>query len=416
MTQSTKSTFCIGRFLIDVPEGSQPSGGNYKYDFISIEPVKQKPIDEFEKEVATREEQLRVAKNNRTKQSMLVQSVRPAENTRILASWEVAASTAQIKVSGYRWLDGSRFLLEDTVDDDKKNAGIDSMREALSRLRSRGEGEMPSEPGFCFAGGFVANPKWRNEEAAIDIDIAGHPDAFVSVWIYPLASHKKDKPLLERMGGLSQALGNLATAVRVLRKGDRQIGPYKGQEHLASAPNSGGMRGHAFVWETQGEGTLDMPAIKIELTTGHQDSKGNPQQTTLTDQQAIKLWDDILNSFRLRPTGGQLKTGAADSAPQPHLPLGELVATGNACPQTGWWQTSEPGEVAGGRRQRFVAGEAMPEAVMLGQSSIWHKLKGERPSYRKVTVWKLVGYDDGADSAVARTASHDGDVATSGQA
>ena len=268
------------------------------------------------------------------------------------------------------------------------------MRGMLAHVRSRTETEAPADPGYCFAGGFIANAEWENEEAAIDIDIAGHPDAFVSVWIYPLASHKHDKPLLERMGGLTQALGNLATSVHVLRKGSRQIGPYKGQEHLASAPNSGGMRGHAFVWETQGDGTLDTPAIKIELTTGHQDDKGNPQKTTLTDQQAIKLWDDILNSFRLRPTGDSVKTSELSPDPTPSLPLGELVATGSVCPQTGWWQTSESGTIEGGRRKRFVAGELMPAVVMLGESSVWQKLKGSRPSYRTATLWKLVGYDE----------------------
>ena len=37
---ATPSTFCMGRFLIDVPAGSTLSGGNHEYDFIQIEPVK----------------------------------------------------------------------------------------------------------------------------------------------------------------------------------------------------------------------------------------------------------------------------------------------------------------------------------------------------------------------------------------
>jgi hypothetical protein len=61
------------------------------------------------------------------------------------------------------------------------------------------------------------------------------------------------------------------------------------------------MRGHAFVWETQGGGTLDTLAIKIEVTTSYHDGKGNQQKTSLTDKEAMKLWGDILGSFRLRP-------------------------------------------------------------------------------------------------------------------
>jgi len=393
-TSAGASTFCMGRFLIDVPFGSKLSGGNYKYNFMMIEPVKATTVAEFEKVTETLESKLKVSNNKNTKQSMLLGSVRPEKSTRILASWKADFSTALISIDGYRWIDGSQFEFHADVGDDRQDSGVNRMRDALARLRPRADSEVPVEPGYCFAGGFLAKSDWENEEAGVDIDIAGHPDAFVSVWIYPLASHKHDKPLLERMGGLSQALGNLATSVHVLRKGNRQIGPYKGQEHLASAPNSGGMRGHAFVWETQGDGTLDTPAIKIELTTGHQDDKGNPQKTTLTDQQAIKLWDEILNSFRLRPTGGSVKTSELSPEPTPSLPLGELVATGSVCPQTGWWQTSESGTIEGGRRKRFVAGEPMPDVVMLGESSVWQKLKGNRPSYRTATLWKLVGYDE----------------------
>ncbi|MRV75295.1 hypothetical protein GJ700_26610 [Duganella sp. FT92W] len=288
--------------MVDVPAGSKLSGGNYKYDFLGIEPVKATSRAEFEEDVDGKETKLGTTKHE-VDPSLLRSSLRPQQDTRILAFWEEDVVTSVVNIEGYRWINGNGFQLKGEVSNNRQESGLSRMQDALSRLRPRADTEIPTAPGYCFAGGFIANSRWRNEEAGVDIDIAGHPDAFVSVWIYPLASHKKDRPLLERMGGIAQALGNLVTSVRVLRKGDRQIGPYKGQEHLASAPDSGGMRGHAFVWETQGDGTLDTPAIKIELTTGHQDSNGNPQQTTLTDQQAIKLWDDMLNSFRLRPTG-----------------------------------------------------------------------------------------------------------------
>jgi hypothetical protein len=390
-SSSIASTYCMGRFLIDVPVNSRLSGGNYKYDFIAIESAKALTLEEFRRDVAKRESDLKSARNKETKQGMLLQSVEPDASTRILASWKADFSADVINVSGYRWIDGKRFMFQLDVDDDRLESGLNRMRDALARLHSRADTDIPIEPGYCFAGGFVSNSRWRNEEAGVDFRIADHPDTIVSVWFYPLSIYKHDKPLLERMGGMTQLLGNLATSVHVLRKGDRKVGPYKGQEHLASAPSSGGMRGHAFVWETQGDGTLDTPAIKIELSTGNQDLKGNPQKTSLTDEQAMKLWDDILNSFRLRPTGTPVKT--SDVGPEPHVPLGELAATGRACPQTGWWQASEAGEIEGGARQYFRAGETMPQVTALGESSLWQKFKGARPSYRTATVWKLVDYD-----------------------
>nr|WP_151201301.1 T6SS immunity protein Tli4 family protein [Herbaspirillum sp. B39] len=206
-------------------------------------------------------------------------------------------------------LDGTRYLFKKEAGMSKPSAGtmsrqdhaVERMRKILSNLRKRSTHDIPTEPGYCFEGGFIANPEWEMEEAGIDIDVAGHPDAFVSVWFYPLSRRAHSEPLLDRVGGVLQMLGRMATSVHVLRRGDRQVGPYKGQEFLVTAPNSGGLRGHSFIWETEGDGTLDTPALKIELTTGYRDKKGNPQQTRLTDEQAIKLWDDVLNSFRLRP-------------------------------------------------------------------------------------------------------------------
>jgi hypothetical protein len=390
---TTTATYCMGRFLIDVPAGSVQSGGNYKYDFINISPVKKIDFENFEKETESREQELKSSKNEKTKESMLLQSLQLGQDGKLLASWKADFSTAIISIDGYRWIDGNQFQFQLDVGNGRQESGIKRTRKALTQLRSRTDNDIPTEPGYCFAGGFIANPEWENEEAGVDFRISNHPDTIVSVWFYPLASYKHDKPLLERMGGMTQLLGNLATSVHVLRKGDRQVGPYKGQEHLASAPNSGGMRGHSFVWETQGEGTLETPAIKIELSTGHPDRKGNPQKTSLTDEQAMKLWDDILNSFHLRPTGDAVKTSDIAPEPQPRLSLGELVATGRTCPQTGWWQASEAGEIEGGARQYFRAGETMPQVTTLGESSLWQKLKGARPSYRMTTVWKLVDYD-----------------------
>ena len=398
-TQDT-TPWCIGRFLIDVPAGSRLSGGSYKYDFARIEPPVAMSLEQFNQELNAREETLRSIKHKK-EPSLLRTTQQPAPNTRVLAFFEEPYITSGIEIEGYKWVDGTRFLLKGTADDDRQAKAVAGMVDSISRLRPRADSDIPAEPGYCFAGGFIANDEWENEEAGIDFRIAGHPDAILSVEIYPLAAHKRDKPLLERMGGVLLQLGTLASGVHVLRKGDRPIGEIKGQEYLATGPNSGGMRGHSFIWETLGEGTLDTPAIVIELETGHQDDKGNPQKTRLSDEQALKLWDSILGTFRLRPVGGApAKTSAVEP---PTTPLGELAATGRPCPQTGWWQCSENGAVAGGTRQHFVAGETLPPAVLLGAPSVWQKLMNQRPRHETATVWTLVEYGAVPDAAPAGT-------------
>ncbi|QJP98711.1 T6SS immunity protein Tli4 family protein [Herbaspirillum rubrisubalbicans] len=302
------STFCTGRFLLDIPAGSVLSGGNYRYDFARLDKPKAMSLEEFEAEMAIKENTLRSTKH-KVEPSLLRLLVKPDPNSWIFVYWERAFLTSIAQVDGYRWIDGTRYLFKTEAGMSKPPTGtksyqddaVERMRATLAGLRKRSTHDIPTEPGYCFEGGFIANPEWENEEAGIDIDIAGHPDAFVSVWFYPLSMRAHSQPLLDRMGGVLQMLGRMATSVHVLRRGDRQVGPYKGQEFLVTAPNSGAMRGHSFIWETEGEGTLDTPALKIELTTGHRAKDGNPQKTRLTDEQAMKLWDDVLNSFRLRP-------------------------------------------------------------------------------------------------------------------
>ena len=302
------TTFCTGRFALDMPTGSVLSGGNYRYDFARLMKPQAMSLEAFEEEMVTKEKTLRSTKHE-SDPSLLRLLSKPDPQTWIFVYWEHHFSGGIALVDGYRWIDGTRFLFRSKAGMSKPPTGtksyqdqaVERMRTTLVSLRKRITAEIPTDPGYCFEGGFIANPEWEMEEAGIDITIAGHPDAFVSVWFYPLARSAHSKPLLDRMGGVLQTLGQIANSVHVLRKGERQAGPYMGQEFLASAPSSRGMRGHKFIWETEGDGTPDTPALKIELTTGYRDKNGNPQQTRLTDEQAIKLWDEVLNSFRLRP-------------------------------------------------------------------------------------------------------------------
>jgi hypothetical protein len=136
------------------------------------------------------------------------------------------------------------------------------------------------------------------------------------------------------------------------------------------------------------------------MQTGVADNAAGATKASLTDEEAIAVWDKITSTIRVRPTSAA-PVKAADAG-TPRLPLGELAATGRVCPQSGMWESSAPGDIKGGARQHFKAGERMPHLISLGEPSVWQKLKGERPSYRTATVWKLVDYGDapgGADVA-----------------
>ncbi|WP_253907285.1 T6SS immunity protein Tli4 family protein [Herbaspirillum rubrisubalbicans] len=240
------STFCTGRFLLDMPAGSVLSGGNYRYDFARLDKPKAMSLEEFEAEMAAKENTLRSTKH-KVEPNLLRFLVKPDPQSWIFVYWEKGFITSVVQVDGYRWIDGTRYLFKAEAGHGKPATGtrsyqdntVERVRKILSSLHKRSTHEIPTEPGYCFEDGFIANPKWEMEEAGIDIDIAGHPDAFVSVWFYPLAMRAHSQPLLDRMGGVLQMLGRMATSVHVLRRGDRQVGPYKGQEFLVKRMRAG---------------------------------------------------------------------------------------------------------------------------------------------------------------------------------
>jgi len=72
------------------------------------------------------------------------------------------------------------------------------------------------------------------------------------------------------------------------------------------------------------------------------------------------------------------------------IPLGKTVATGDVCPQTGWWEPIDAQGRPDGPKRQFAAGQTMPEAVYESQPSLWQKLKGEHPVSLRATAWRLV--------------------------
>ena len=204
--------------------------------------------------------------------------------------------------------------------------------------------------------------------------------------------------------------GDWYSRVKFFRRGDREINGWHGFEVLARKPaQAGGSGNHQFAFLSLGELKNPLkPELDVQLDTGVHGNDTAATPPSLTDEEAVALWDKLTSSIRVRPTGGAVRT--SDATP-PKAPLGELAATGHACPQTGWWLSVEQCRpVQGGRRQFFRTGERMPHAVLLGERSVWQKLKGEHPNYTIATVWKLVDYDEPQASpttTVAQAAAQD---------
>lgn len=282
-----------------------------------------------------------------------------------------------------QWTKGARSLQE-------VQQLIDILNDNAKHLRPRAEDEIPTENGLCVEGGFV-NFQPDYQGAAVGIRLAEIPDVHFSIDTTKNQDSVADADDLDQRLARAKNDGGLQyLLIKIFRHGARQIGEWSGTEILARKPAlEKSSEAHEFLFFSPGEKNDPLrPYWDIRLDTGVKGNRTAGIKPGVSDEEAIALWDKLMSSIRLRPTNSP----QASTAIPPTTPLGALLSTGNICPQTGWWQCNEGGEVAGGKRQLLKQGEAAPHAFILGEPSMLQKLQGKRPSYKAVTVWTLVEY------------------------
>lgn len=309
-------------------------------------------------------------------------------------------SSAQVAYTIYSYVPVGKDLYVQRVSSAvSKDKSIESLNNIAKNLRSRAADEIPAESGTCIEGGFVS---WQPvfEQVAVGVRLKEFPDVHFSIEVLKNQDHLPEQTDLEsRLKGAEKDGGTWYSRVKFFRRGPRQLGDWKGSEALALKPAQENINeSHEFRFISLGAPNAPLqPQLDIQLDTGASGHKMGKVKPSLTNEEAVALWDKLTSSIRVRPLGSK-KSSAADSL---KTPLASLVGTGATCSETGWWQCTEGGNIEGGKRRHFTAGEKMPHAVLLGEPKLWQKLTGERPRHTTSTVWQLVEYDEVAAAAAA---------------
>ena len=281
---------------------------------------------------------------------------------------------------------------------------ISSLNAVARSLRLRAESEIPEEPGACIEGGFVSfQPEY--ERIGLGVRLKEFPDVHFSI-------DATKKPILVASDALEprlvqaekdarrEGLGLLYSRIKTFRRGPRKVDDWNGFEVLARKPANGDeTEAHEFLFLSQGSPNDPLrPVLDVQFNTGVGGNRTASVKPSLNDEEAVALWDKLITSIRVRPTGDAAKTSTATP---PKTPLGAYIDSGAECPHSGWWRCSDSGEVAGGRRRHFVEGDVMPPVVVLGKPDVWQKIRGQRPGHEIPTVWELMEYDQvsGAEDA-----------------
>lgn len=296
----TSIPYCFGRYVIDLPENVEYLGSVERYRRLSID-VEQMSQAEFKNEISDFEKKLRNTKHVKDP-SLLILSSAPDSDSRVFAFWSADFSTLSIDLTGYRWVNGLRYRFHSDEDPTRVEHGVQVVSNVISRLQVRGNG-IPANTGFCIRGALLADREENDdEETTITFRLRDKPDVQIEI----ATSRNGNQPpetLLSRKQGVLSALSSLGAwlgSIHTFREGNRSAAGLEGQEWLLRAPNDHKFQSHVFSWEASGRpSSVLFPQIRIDLTTANYGYVA-PAPPSLTDAEALQLWDQILGTLRLR--------------------------------------------------------------------------------------------------------------------
>ena len=298
---------CYGRFLLDVPADAEVSYLGAMIAGWTIATYDNETDEQFTSRVVKKEAQLAGEKNSLGRASL--ESTHRIDTNGVHGKIHVFArewishmpagmSGENVSVEAMIRVQKHSFNLTIKYADDKD---LQELANLVTQFRSREENEIPNEAGYCFKGGFITEPITvkQSERTNMVVDLQGHPD--VSIRLRMTAGITTSETLLDRHDRTS-AGDPYRLRFHLFRRSTRVLAEQAGDELLEREHDLNGNYGHRFMWETAHNKTDSVftPDMSIEMSTGR-NLDGTTVDASLTDAEALVLWDKMLSSLRVRP-------------------------------------------------------------------------------------------------------------------
>jgi len=309
---------CVGRHLIDLPAGVTVKGSATVED-ARLE-TKIMSLDAFNKEISAREAELKAVKSMDAHPFLYLNLPAWDEHSRyFMHRGSERSHIANRILEGYRWengvrvkvlLEASDFSSPDQADDpivqrmDIKNdvpPKANHVFELLTNFRGRAENEIPTEPGLCLPYGLILGKAREGERVTGIFTLASHEDVdFTLVTDSGLAAVGS---LLQRHRQIEEALSQIKGG-RTVRKGKVALTGVDAEEWLLAGPRpTTEVHGHLFTLE--GNALADdvlAPFVRLDMETANPLPDDRPlERASLTDAEALAVWDAISRTLRPRP-------------------------------------------------------------------------------------------------------------------
>lgn len=307
-------TVCIGRFLIDVPIDAEIVYGPSEVPYpVRVYPGK---ANEMEKLVADRLVEIQKAKPDvygalAAKDSMfgkMINGVMPGQKILFGAS---AGSFAFYSIESYVKSEEDVLMQEAEAMGAPEKYGkvLTELNSMAPLFRSRRNMAIPAESGVCIEDGFIKDAgKPIFEMVGVGVRLTNFPDVHFS-----LSTTNKDilvpsdalEPRLKQAEQIAKDRGEGAWYKRIknLRQGKREIGRWVGYEVLVRMPaQAAAGESHEFAFVSQGEPNNPyLPVLDLELHSGIRGNQIGGAKPSVTDEEAVAIWDKLTSSIRVRP-------------------------------------------------------------------------------------------------------------------
>ncbi|ASL76625.1 T6SS immunity protein Tli4 family protein (plasmid) [Ralstonia pseudosolanacearum] len=295
-------TYCFGRYLVELPPEAKVRSA-YKMWGIEIESVPAETPATLKARIDKREGELKASRHE-SGESMFVRRVDYGNGSVSLLSWnsprrKILMSEESYFVATNPW---RVFRYNGEISASRQDHAVSLIGALATNIRARSDKEIPSGPGFCIDEGFVAGGEYRTEEVQVGITFPQHPNALITI---DASTGAEQDRLLERVDKFfATAVAGQLSGLKILRKRQRNVGPIEAEEY-ATAASGNGQRVYAFAWESQGKDkSLSEQNIVAALKVLEQSviTEHTPYRPAFkSDEEALQLWDAIIDSIRLRP-------------------------------------------------------------------------------------------------------------------
>lgn len=314
VTELTKDmqTHCIGRHLIDLPQGFEKVHGGASI-FIPKGLSKEEDENREGFEITIYSVSVTSEKFKKEMEARRLKLLESSYNPRLNALKETSAVGENATLFRILEIDDAyqselHFLVNDVhvkvIQHSYANTFAAVEKDLLAFSKKIEIAKPANEPqsGFCL-GPVVIKGDYVREYSKFFYRDKQRPDVTIGMDVDTYTKDESES-LLDRVSGKDNLLSLFGVSYSVLRKGDTTMAGMKAQEWLMAtdgAGEDGKGRQHKLIAENQRtEPSPLQPSLHLTLETGQQDPDGQRYPSSLSDKEVVALWDVILRSVRPR--------------------------------------------------------------------------------------------------------------------